>query len=82
MHIFVLGRHLAFVTVESWGEELFAERGGGQAFRAQKRNKHFDSAPGSKFEKNGGIFVDRPNKEGYELCMLSKYSGKRQHFNL
>ena len=35
-----------------------------------------DSARGSKFEKNGGIFVDRLNvdEEGYELYMLSKYS--------
>ena len=47
---------------------------------SEKRNKvsmqEVDSARGSKFEKNGGIFVDRLNvdEEGYELYMLSKYS--------
>ena len=47
---------------------------------SEKRNKvsmqEVDPSRGSKFEKNGGIFVYRLNvdEEGYELFMLSKYS--------
>ena len=44
--------------------------------RAEKRNKHarvLTVRQALQVRKNGGIFVDRLNNRGYELCMLSKY---------
>ena len=46
------------------------------SFRTEKRNKHarvLTVRQALQVWKNGGIFVDRLNNKGYELCMLSKY---------